>query len=130
MNLHGIVSGAIQVVNPDILADVMVSTGQTTNPDGSRTPAFQTTTGVPVQVQALTGQDIRQIEGLNLQGELRAIYVNGDIEGLVRAKKKGGDLIVIYSGPSTGTWLVSQVLETWPDWTKFACVLQNPASVP
>lgn len=80
------------------------------------------------QVQALSGRDLRQTEGMNLQGTLSAIYVNGPLDGVVRSALKGGDLIVF---PDGRVWLVSVVLEPWnttAGWTKVACVLQNDGS--
>jgi hypothetical protein len=76
------------------------------------------------QVQALTYQDIRQIESLNLQGTRRAVYFDGPIYGLVRADKKGGDLVTM---PDGTVWLVALVLEIWPGWSKAAVTRQqNP----
>jgi hypothetical protein len=76
----------------------------------------------PMQVQALTGRDLQQIDGLNLQGTRRAIYIEGDIEGIVRPTQQGGDLITT---PDGSIWLVAMVLETWPNWCKVAVTLQN-----
>jgi len=130
MKLHGVVSGNIQAVNPFITGTVKISTGNTTNADGSRTPTYAEVDGVTMQVQALTFRDIQQIDGLNLQGTRRAIYLYGEIDGLVRPTNQGGDLIIIASGVHAGTWLVALVLEQWGDgtpasWCKVACTLQN-----
>ncbi len=124
MNLHGVVSGAVGLVNPHVPASIDVSTGYTTNPDGSRVPIYQTVTGT-AQVQALTYKDLTQIDGLNQNGAARGIYFYGDIQGVLRAKTKGGDVVTLSDGPNAGKWLVVQVLETWPDWCKCACVLQT-----
>lgn len=124
MNLHGIVRGAINAVNPDYSTFVFVSVGQTTGPDGTRVPAYYVQNGVRAQVQALTFSDLRQLDGLNLNGERRAIYLFGKFDGVVRNLLKGGDMIVILNGVSVGGWLVAQVLEQWPDWCKVAATLQ------
>lgn len=124
MNLHGIVRGAIQAVNPDIPVIVKVSRGYATADDGKRTPKYATPCEVMGQVQNLTFRDLQQLDGLNLQGERRAIYLNGNIDGLVRSENKGGDLITVTCGPAKGVWLVAQVLESWPDWCKVAATLQ------
>lgn len=120
MNLHGIVSGAIGSVNPMILATVASSTGYTTNPDGARAPAYAITPGVPIQVQALSGKEIERLNNLGIQGVLRAVYLSGSANGVVRKYGEGGDLLV-FNGQ---TWLATQVLESWPDWTKLAVTLQ------
>lgn len=126
MNLHAIVSGAIGAVNPHVSATMQVSTGYTTNPDGSRNPTYVVVTGT-AQVQALTYKDLAQVDGINQSGAARGIYFYGDIVGVLRARNKGGDIIALTDGPNVGNWLVTHVLETWSvGWCKCACVLQNP----
>mgnify|MGYP000617858836 CR=1 FL=1 len=124
MNLHGIVSGAIGSVNPFVTATMQVSDGYTVDPDGTQIPAYTEVTG-PAQVQALTYKDLQQVDGVNLNGVARAIYFYGEFNGVVRPRQKGGDLIQLTDGPNAGTWLITHVLETWPDWCKVAVVLQN-----
>jgi hypothetical protein len=124
MNLHGIVAPIIGSVNPNVPCSMQVSTGYTTEPDGSRTPKYDEVTGT-AQVQALTFKDLHQVDGINLNGAARGIYFYGDIQGVLRTRTKGGDIITLTDGPNVGDWLVVQVLETWPDWSKCACVLQN-----
>lgn len=82
---------------------------------------------MPAQVQALSGHDLRQIEGLNLQGTLRAIYVSGSLQGVVRPLMLGGDLVIL---PDGTVWLVTVVGEPWMTsafWTKAILTLQNGA---
>ena len=77
------------------------------------------------QVQPFTWRDLQQLEGLNLNGDRRGIYVSGDLNGVVRVTLKGGDLITL---PDASVWLVVQQLEGWnltAGWTKAAIVLQN-----
>jgi hypothetical protein len=80
------------------------------------------------------------LDSLNIQGVRHAIYVNhfgsgigqpaigvspigdGEVEGIVRAFGRGGDLIQRANGT---VYLVALVLEQWPDWTKFAATIQN-----
>lgn len=121
MNLHGIAAPVIAAVNPPVVATVRISTGYTTNPDGSRTPTYQTS-AVTAQVQALTYRDLQQIEGLNLNGTRRAIYLNGALNGVVRVSQRGGDLITLSDGT---VWLTAYVFEQWPDWVKVAATLQE-----
>jgi hypothetical protein len=125
MNLHGIVSNAIGAVNPQVMVSVQVSTGNTTNPDGSETPTYAAPVTILAQVQPLSWRDIWQIEGLNLQGTRKAIYLNGQVDGLVRALNKGGDLITF---PDGSVWLVALILEGFnltAGWTKAAITLQD-----
>lgn len=129
MNLHGIVSGAIATINPFVLATLKQSAGYTTASDGTRTPQYTEVPDLSVQVQALSYSDIQHLDGLNIQGVRRAVYLNGAAMAVVRPLQKGGDLFVFPSGtlPEGNTWLVAYVLEAWPDWCKCAITLQNGA---
>lgn len=124
MNLSAIANAAITAVNPNLIGTVQVSTGYTTNADFTRTPKYQTFQNVPLQVQAMSSGDLRQVEGLNLQGNVRAIYITGAVEGLERVAMKGGDVIT-FNGKS---WLVKATLEPWDagGWCKVAAVEQSP----
>lgn len=125
MNLHAIVSGAVAAVNPFVTATIQRSTGYTTAPGGRRTPTYAAPVTVQVQVQALQYNDIQQVDGLNIEGERRAMYINGDWEGLLRDDRKGGDLITL---PDGTVWLVALVLENWAGtdgWVKVAVTRQN-----
>ncbi len=126
MNLHGFVSGAIGTVNPPTFGTVLPSAGTyTTNPDGSRTPNYGSPITTSMQVQALTTKDLMHLDTLNIQGSTHAIYMNGDLEAIVRATNRGGDLITLADG---SIFLTTEVLEHWPDWTKASVTLQrNPS---
>lgn len=126
MNLNAIAGPVVAAVNPPTPATVRFSGGSTTNADGTQSPKYLTpATPVSAQVQPLSFRDIQQIEHLNLQGMRVAIYLNGELDGLVRVNKKGGDLITIASGVHRGVYLVAQVLEQWEGWVKVAATLQN-----
>lgn len=77
------------------------------------------------QVQPLTTKDLMHLDGLNIQGVERAIYLSGHVDGIVRSEGKGGDLIILSSGPNPGTYLVTVVLEAWSNWVKCGVRLQN-----
>lgn len=125
MNLHGIVSPIIEAVNPRITATVQHSTGWEDGDGGLRVPTYSAAEQVPAQVQSLQYRDMVQMDGLNLQGTRRAIYLYGRFDGVVRSEMKGGDLITIPSGAWAGTYLVALVGEQWPDWCRVLCTLQN-----
>ena len=77
-----------------------------------------------VQMQALQYKDLMQLAALNINGEKRALYVNGEVEGVLRPNNQGGDLFTM---PDGSVWLVVQVLENWnttAGWTKCAVVKQ------
>lgn len=119
MNLHGIVSPYVAAINPFVTACLWVSTGSTKNRDYSETATYAKYPGIKIQMQALSGRDLRQLEMLNIQGVTRKAWLNGFVEGLNRAAGKGGDLIVFASDMSVPTplqgtaWLVEVVFETW-----------------
>jgi len=122
MNLRGLANAVTSMVNPNTEATYLASDGYTTSPSGKRTPAFASGVPVLVQEQAMTGKDLQQISGLNLQGELKAMYVTGEWRAVSRPDVKGGDMVQT----SRGTWLVAQVLENWDTagWCKVAVVRQ------
>lgn len=123
MNLHQRVSGIIARVNPMQTVTVRHSTGWTQNPDFTRVPSYSTTTML-AQIQALTAAELTQVDGLNLQGEKLAIYVNGNLEGVSRPDNAGGDLVTL---PDASVWLVVLVDEDWnrmAGWTRAVIVRQ------
>jgi hypothetical protein len=125
MNLHGIVAPYVGAVNPLVRVVVSSSNGYTVGADFKQVPAYDDPVAVLAQVQPLSYKDLMQLEGINQNGVKWKLYVSGQIDGVVRPEMKGGDLIVIDSGPHQGTWLCAQVLEQFPDWTCCAIVLQN-----
>jgi hypothetical protein len=121
MNLHGIASRYISTVNPMMVVTIQQSDGTyNITPDGTRTPNFNTLT-TNAQIQSLTADELKQLDGLNLQGVKRAAYLTGDWRGVVRADGQGGDVMTF---PDGTTWRVVLALETWPDWSKVAVCQQ------
>ena len=128
MNLNKLVGPIVAAVNPWKLATYQRSTGATTAADGGQAPTYARPLTVRVQKQALGWKDLTQIQGLNINGEKCAMYVDGDWQGVSRPRGRGADLVTLADDGSV--WLVVQVLENWNDtdgWVKVACVLQNGA---
>ena len=121
MDLRSIANGVASAVNPNVTVSVQRSTGYTVGAGHKQVPTYAAAVVGPAQVQALDGVDLKQLDGLNIQGTMRAIYLRGALAGVVRPSGEGGDLITIGSQ----TWLVTKVLESWPNWTKAAIVLQG-----
>jgi hypothetical protein len=123
LNLHGIVGPYIGAVSPALVGMLKVSTGNTIGADFVQVPTYRVYKNVSMDVQALTADDLKQIDSLNQQGILRAVYLNGNVEGLDRPAGKGGDILIF----KNQTWLVFHVLETWDSagWCKVAVVLQE-----
>lgn len=125
MNLHNIANAAISAVNPNQTAAWQQSTGSTVQQDYSRAPDYAPSVNVTVQPQALTYRDLVQLDGLNLNGEAKAFYVNGKVSGVSRPGGTGGDLFTL---PDSSIWLAVHVLENWDataGWTKVAVVRQT-----
>ena len=127
MNIFATVTPIIGAVNASTPATLQKSEGYQTMADGTQAPIYAEAQDITAQVQSLTSGDLRQVEGLNLNGTLRAIYLYGHAKATVRVSQKGGDLVTIASESSAGVWLVHQVLESWDGWCKVACSLQNGA---
>jgi len=121
MDLLAITTPAIGVVNPRVPMSLEVSTGNSISSDGTQVPTYADAVTVMAEIQPLTSNDLRQLDALNIQGSFQAIYIEGQTSGIVRAENKGGDLITDQSGK---VWLVTMVLESWPDWCKVAVTLQ------
>jgi hypothetical protein len=124
MNLHAIVAGAITTVNPFQTASVRQSSGFTKAADFSQVPAYVTTDNVPVQVQPITGKDLKMMDAVNIQAIDYALYLNGSLLGVSRPLQVGGDLMRL----NGKVYKVTIVLETWPTgWCKVGVTLQNEA---
>jgi len=121
MRIRGVTARAVSGVNPRILVSIRRSTGYTTAADGTQIPTYALITGQLAQMQALTAPELKQVESLNVQGVKQAMYLDGRWSGIVRANGTGGDIIIL---PDATEWLVLDVLENWPNWTKLALVQQ------
>jgi len=126
MNLRALANKVTQQVNQNISITWRQSTGFTTDQYYHRTPTFADVT-VQAQVQALSGDDLRHVDGLNITGVMRKVYAYGDIEALVRSAQKGGDVLQFapVAGQPVISWKVVQVTETWPDWCSVIVVMQT-----
>lgn len=142
MNLHGIVRGAIQAVNPDTTAIWQQNIGYTIANDGAQVPVYNTVSGVPVQVQGVSSRELAHTNYLNIEAVYRRVYLFGSVNGVVRTEMMGGDLLTFndynlaavqdssgrfvvdgegnYVRASTArVWKVMEVSERWPDMAGF-----------
>lgn len=128
MDLHGLVSPIVSIVNPMTSGQLYKSTGYVDSPSGKREPSYAAPVSGDLQVQALSGSQLQHVNNMGITGILRKVYLYGDWESVVRLSLTGGDKFVFsHAGIVNGTWLVVQVLETWPDWCCVAVQLQvNP----
>jgi hypothetical protein len=126
--LNAVVGPCTRVISPSVTGTLKVSTGWTQNADYTRSPTYFTAP-VRVDVQALTAEEIRHVDALNIQGTLRGVWFNGRIEGLDRPAGKGGDILVL-NGPGVlngTTWLCVHVMEQWDEsgWVHVVIQLQD-----
>lgn len=114
-NLHGLVRGAINSINPDISAQWFVSTGTAIDDAGKSTPSYAAAQPVKAQVQAVSGRDLRKYAFLQAQGVFRAVYMFSNPDAINRVESKGGDLLTFpqYPTGAVRTWLVEKVDEPW-----------------
>ncbi len=130
-SIHGLVSAAVGTVNAFVPATISHSAG--VSQGGSqgkfdRTPVY-TDLPASIQVQALDWRDLNQMDGINIQGGARKIYVKGEVAGVLRGAQTGGDKVTfppntpgIFEG---SVWLVVKIFEQWPGWASAAIVVQN-----
>jgi hypothetical protein len=132
MNIRGIANMAIQTVNPNIPVVVKSPNGFTIDPNTRRQVPGYINTDAMGQLQALDGDDLKQMAGLNIQGSIRAMYLYGSIAGVIRPDSSPQSHVIFTSNEGGITksreWGVFKVLETWPDWCKVAIVYQEAAS--
>jgi hypothetical protein len=130
MDLRTLANSVSNTVNANMIVSVKASTGYTIGAGLKQVPAYAAPVDGPAQLQALDGYELKQLDNLNLQGVLRAIYLRGALAGIIRPNSKGGDLVTIAAPAPVqfrGIWLVVKVFETWSTWTKCAICLQEPA---
>ena len=125
MNLHATVGRVVGIINPDIPATLLRSTGYTTGGDGTQAGTYDTLSGM-IQVQGLCGTDYQHINNMNQMSVLRSVWILGNWAGVIRTEEKGGDIMKfprVPDGP-VETWKVITVKEAWADWSSVIVCLQ------
>lgn len=120
MNLHKIANSAIRRVNPNISAVLKKYDGETIGPGRKPVPSYLPDQNVTIQLQPISRGDMQHVDGLNIQGLAKVIYVNGNYFSVQREMEQGGDIFVI----NGEQWLVVEPVELWPDWCRLIAVLQ------
>lgn len=132
MDLRGIANQVSNCINGNIIISWQASIGWTPGAGQRQIPSYAPGVSGPAQVQALDSSDLKQLEGLNIQGAIRALYMYGNLAGVIRPDTRGGDIITITAQPGAppalvGTWLTVKALESWPSWTKIVICKQGGA---
>lgn len=114
-NMHSLVRGAINSVNPDIAGQWLVSTGNTVDDAGKSVPGYAAAVPVKLQVQGVSGSDLRKYAFLQGQGVFRAVYMFANPDAINRVESKGSDLLQFPQYPKgvVRTWLVAKIDEPW-----------------
>ena len=130
-------AGAASAINPREVVQILPSTGASApGPDGRRTPTYGPAYNLRAQFQRLAYEDLvlEEQSGLNIQGQRAKIFVNGMIEGVVRATGEGGDLLTRIRVDQS-VWKCVEVIERYfgthgeVRWTSAIVTMQNVAPV-
>jgi hypothetical protein len=126
LNLHDLVRGPIQAVNPDVAGTVYVSTG-TALTRGISVPTFSTVAAM-LQVQAAPHSPVLHERGVLYVENKETIYAYGNFSDLERPDQVGGALVQV---TATSQWFaVTQVIEWWPGWCQLEVTRQlNAANI-
>ncbi|CEF53213.1 hypothetical protein [Acetobacter ghanensis] len=126
MRLFALAGRLSAAVNPSVAATLLASTGSVTNPDGTQTPTY-TTLPLRVEVQALAGEDLQQVQSITQQADRRVVYVPAAARALNRPLQCGGDILQFYGSD----WLITQSLEEWGEgaWSKVLVTRQSSPAV-
>jgi hypothetical protein len=121
MDLRSIANNVSRTINDNRVVTILKSTGYTIGAGRKQTPTYASPIVVPAQIQALDSKDLKQLDGLNIQGTIKAIYLRGTFSAVIRPEGVGGDIVQF----DNQNWLVVKILEGWSSWTKAAIVLQG-----
>lgn len=128
LNLRGIANASIQGINPNRQITLRTGKWEIDPADLIQKPIY-TDTQVKGNVQSLSSDDLRQIESMNLEGVLRAVYLYGNVSGVVRVSEQATSVLLfsenIGGETKVWTWNVFKVAEAWNGWCKVFVVLQN-----
>lgn len=126
MNLKSLAGSYTAIVNPDINATLLRSSGYTTSDDGTQVPTYTVIANVSVQVQGVNGSDYERISNINQQAVLRTVFITGIWEGIIRTDQTGGDILQFSMIPdgTINNWKLIYVAEAWSNWTKAIVALQ------
>ena len=123
MNLHEIVSNAINSINP--LQDIRITprSGYTVNQYGEAVPTDGASYTIKADVQPVNSEDIKFINNYNESTEYKAFWVSSNVNGLNRPLAKGGDKVEFKGN----VYYVVNMPEDWYDtvgWSHFVGALQ------
>lgn len=128
MNLHAIVRPLINLVNEDVTVVILQSAGFAVV-DYVQRPVWKPAVAVKAQAQPVADKTLQFLVQQRQNTIWHDFYLEGEWNGLRRAKEQGGDLLY-WDGFE---WQVDQVLERWSTgsgWTKVRCVQLRATPAP
>lgn len=124
MNLREIANSAIQVINPDQTITWKRSTGwQIVN--YQQVPTYEEIECLG-NVQALSDEQLRHANDMNLSGVMRSVYLSKNAMGVSFRQIRGGDILTFreFEDVEPTEWKVVNSAETWDNWCHVICVQQ------
>lgn len=124
MNLREIANSAIQVINPDQTITWKRSTGwQIVN--YQQVPTYEEIECLG-NVQALSDEQLRHANDMNLSGVMRSVYLSQNAMGVSFRQIRGGDILTFreFKDVEPTKWKVVHSAETWDNWCHVICVQQ------
>lgn len=124
MNLREIANSAIQVINPDQTITWKRSTGwQIVN--YQQVPTYEEIECLG-NVQALSDEQLRHANDMNLSGVMRSVYLSQNAMGVSFRQIRGGDILTFreFEDVEPTEWKVVNSAETWDNWCHVICVQQ------
>lgn len=123
MNLHDIVSNAINAINPFQEITITSRGGYTVNDYGERVASEGSSITVMADIQPISSEDIKFINNYNQSSIYKSFYVSADVHGINRPLVKAGDIVTWGSQ----TYYVTSLKEGWYEtcgWNHFIGSLQ------
>lgn len=123
MNLHEIVSGAINSINPFQEITITPREDYTVNIYGEAEPINKESYTIMAQIQPVSSEDIKFINNYNESTVYMAFWLSANTSGLNRPLLKGGDKVVW----GNKTFFITNMPEDWYDtccWSHFIGCLQ------
>lgn len=123
INLHNVVRGVINSINPDQQVTIKLNMGATHKPGGILEPTFEEVQDI-AQIQPVKSSEIQFINNYNSSSTYRNFYFNRNLHGVNRRRLTGGD-IIIWDGFE---WFIDSNEEDWQTvgWSKVRGVQQLP----
>lgn len=122
MKLRRIANTMTRMVNPNTTITWRRGKGVTQDDQFNRITTYEDVT-IRGQIQPLTTNDLQFVDGLNVTGYHRCIYLDGQSTGVVRGNLKPLDEFII----NGETWRVIATPEAWDasGWSRVFVTLQQ-----